>query len=220
MDSLFDLLLHEADADIVRRIQWILRAQPEKSRLKYVPKAVDRLLTMVDKGEGRLDPLLDFVCATDATILQKKATTRLKSLKKSAARNRWDRMGNLLRMLSERKLLTAEQRYEYALLLLRDSKKDVKRESRGADPSLRMLGALVSSDGAKLIKSLKRETALGAEDYYYLGFHFSEGMEATRPHGAALLAHVVERYPRHKLKKTARQKLDLMERAGSSKEAR
>jgi hypothetical protein len=220
IDALFDLLLREADPDIVRRIQWILRAHPEKSRLRYVPQAADRLLAMLDKGEGRLDPLLDFICSTDATILQKKVNTRLKSLKKSSARNRWERMGNLLRLLADRKLLTPEQRYEYALLLLRDSKKDVKRESRGADPSLRMFGALVSQDGAKLIKTLKRERALGAEDFYYLGFHFSEGMEGTRPLGAALLGHVVDRYPRHKLKKPARQKLDLLERATGSEEAR
>ena len=138
MDPLFELLLQEADADIARRIQWVLRAHPEKSRLQYVPKAVDRLFAMVDKGEGRLDTLLDFICSTDATILQKKADTRLKSLKRSSARNRWDRMGSLLRMLADRKLLTPQQRYEYALLLLRDSKKDVKSEARAADPSLRL----------------------------------------------------------------------------------
>jgi len=220
IDALFDLLLHEADADIVRRIQWILRAHPEKSRLRYVPRAVDRLLTLVDRGEGRQEPLIEFICATDTAVLQKKVNARLKTLKRTTARNRWDRMGALLRLLAERKLLTPDQRYEYALLLLRDSKKDVKRESRGADPSLRLFGALASQDGAKLVRNLKRETGLGAEDYYYLGFHFSEGVEVTRPHGAALLSHVVERYPRHKLKKPARQKLDLLERATSPEEAR
>jgi hypothetical protein len=220
IDALFDLLLHEADGDVVRRIQWILRAHPEKSRLRYVPRAVDRLLVMVDKGEGRKETLLDFICSTDASILQKKVSARLKTLKRSTARNRWERMQSLLQLLAERKLLTLDQRYEYALLLLRSSKKDVKRESRGADPSLRLFGALVAQDGARLVKDLKREKSLGAEDYYYLGFHFSEDMEVTRPHGAALLSHVVERYPRHKLKKPARQKLDLLERAGAPAAAR
>jgi hypothetical protein len=220
IDDLFDLLLHEADGDIVRRIQWILRAHPEKSRLRYVPKAVDRLLAMVDKGEGRKDTLLDFICSTDATILQKKVTSRLKSLKRSSARNRWDRMSSLLELLAERKLLTPDQRYEYALLLLRSSKKDVKRESRGADPSLRFFGALAAQDGARLVKNLKREKSLRAEDYYYLGFHFSEGTDVTRPQGAALLSHVVDHYPRHKLKKTARQKLELLERSGEAPAAR
>ena len=174
---------------------------------------------MIDKGQGNKDTLLEFACSTDPAVLQKKVNTRLKSLKRSSARNRWERMEVLLKMLAERKLLTAEQRYEYALLLLRNSKKDVRRESRTADPSLRAFGALVAQDGAKLIKTLKRERALGAEDFYYLGFHFSEGMEVTRPHGAALLTHLVDRYPRHKLKRPARQKLDLLERAGGGEEA-
>jgi len=219
IDALFDLLLVEADSDIVRRIQWVLRAHPEKSRQRYVPRAVDRVLVMVDKGQGRKETLLEFICSTDSAVLQKKTSTRLKSLKRSSARNRYDRMEALLKMLAERKLLTTEQRYEYALLLLRNSKKDVRREARTSDPSLRAFAALATQDGAKLIKNLKRERALGAEDYYYLGFHFSEGMEVTRPHGAALLNYLVDNYPRHKLKRPARQKLDLLERSGSREEA-
>ena len=94
-------------------------------------------------------------------------------------------------------------------MLLQRSRKDVGRELRAADPALRVLGGLARQDGAKLVRSLLAERELGAEEYYYLGFHLSESGEELRPLGRTLLAQVVTRYPRHKLRRAAQHKLEL-----------
>ncbi len=128
-------------------------------------------------------------------------------------------MAGLLKLLADRNLLTPEQRYEYALVLLRGSRKDVRRDARTSDPSLRVLSALARQDGAKLVKRLVKERGLGADDYYYVGFHLSEGHDEMRGHGHKILEHVVDRYPRHKLRRAAKQKLDLLDRRGAASKA-
>jgi HEAT repeat protein len=75
---------------------------------------------------------------------------------------------------------------------------------------------LARQDGARLVKRLVKERGLGADDYYYVGFHLSEAHDDTRGLGHAILAHVVEHYPRHKLRRAAKQKLDLLERHGAA----
>jgi hypothetical protein len=121
-------------------------------------------------------------------------------------------MGHLLRLLWDQNLLTPDQRYEYALVLLRQSRKDLGREARSADPSLRLLGGLARQDGAKLVTALQKERGLAAEDYYYVGFHLAEASDELRPHGQSLLKHVIERYPRHRLRRAAQQKIELQGR--------
>ena len=58
-----------------------------------------------------------------------------------------------------------------------------------------------------LAKKLAAERQLGPEDYYYLGFHFSEQLHAARDFGGRLLQHVVKKHPRTDWAKQARNKL-------------
>ncbi|MFQ5599410.1 MAG: hypothetical protein ACE5G2_02520 [Candidatus Krumholzibacteriia bacterium] len=219
IDALFELLLGKPDDDVTRRVQWILRAYTEAERKRYAARAAERVLELHEKGDARAHVCLDFVCGADPSQLQKRIAARIKTLKRSSARNRWDRMAGLLKLLADRNLLMPEQRYEYGLTLLRKSHKDVRRESRAADPSLHVLSGLARQDGARLVRSLVKERALGAEDYYYLGFHLIEGNEEMRDHGRSLLSHLARRYPRHKLGRAAKQKIGLLDRRGATVEA-
>jgi hypothetical protein len=212
---LFDLMAKTKDADVARRVQWILRAYPENIRKAYAPRAAERFLKLHEKQDSMQQTFLDFVASTDAAVLHKKAAATVAKLKRGTARNRWDRIGGLLGALAEKQVLAPELRYDYALALLRHSKKDVKPEVRSADGALRVLSGLARQDGAKLVRALTRDATLGADDHYYIGFHWSEEGPELRPHAQALLQHVVKTYPRHKLQKSAKQKLELLQRTGA-----
>lgn len=219
MDTLFTLLVRSSDADVTNRAQWILRSYPEEARKRYARRAADQALKLHETGDARARLFVDFVCGVEPATLQKRVASRVQTLKRSSSRARWERITGLLKMLADRNLLTPEQRYEYGLVLLRGSRKDVRRDARTTDPSLRVLSGLARQDGAKLVKRLVKERGLGADDYYYVGFHLSEGGDDMRGLGHRILEHVVDRYPRHKLRRAAKQKLDLLDRHGATAKA-
>ena len=214
IDPLFALLVRSTDPELTNRAQWVLRAYPEAARKRYAGRAAEQALKLHEKGDAGARVFVDFVCGVAPAALQKRIATRVQTLKRGSSRNRWERIAGLLKLLADRNLLTPAQRYEYALVLLRSSRKDVRRDARAVDPSLRVLSGIARQDGAKLVKRLVQERGLGAEDYYYVGFHLSEGHDDHRDLGQAILAHVVDRFPRHKLRRAAKQKLDLLERHG------
>ncbi len=217
IDPLFNLLVRAKDSDVTNRAQWILRAYPDTARKRYARRAAEQALKLHEKGENGARLFVDFVCGVEPGTLQKRIGARVQTLKRGSSRTRWERVAGLLKLLADRNLLTPEQRYDYGLALLHGSRKDVRRDARSADPSLRVLSGLVRQDGAKLVKRLVKERGLGADDYYYVGFHLREGHDDdTRGYGNKILEHVVERYPRHKLRRAARQKLELASR-GSGK---
>jgi HEAT repeat protein len=204
-----DAWLKGATPERARRLEAILRAQPEPVRKRCAARTAEHLLTLHEKGDAGWQAYLDFVRTQDVLALRKRAAARIESLRTSrAARARESRL-RLMQLLWDLDLLDAAQRYEYALLVLPQSRKDVGREARAADPALRVLGGLARQDAAQLAKQLLAERDLGAEEYYYLGFHFFESGEELRPLGHALLQRVVERYPRHRLRRAAAHKLEL-----------
>jgi HEAT repeat protein len=215
LEPLFDVMARTKEGDVARRVQWILRAYPESTRKAYAPRAAERFLTLHEKQDPMQQVFLDFAASTDAPALHKKAAASVAKLKRSTSRNRWDRIGGLLGALADKQVLAPDLRYDYAMALLRHSKKDIKPEVRGTDGALRVLSGLARQDGAKLVRALTRDATLGADDYYYIGFHWSEEGPELRPHAKAVLRHVVESYPRHKLQKSAKHKLELLERTGA-----
>jgi hypothetical protein len=197
------------DEDLARRIEGILHGMPEPVRKRLAAQAADRLLAAHEKEDPRWRRLLEFVRAHDAASLQKRATARLTALRSSRAAKSRAGTERLLQLLWEQNLATPAQRLQYGLLLLGRSRKDLARPFRDADPALRLLGGLARGEGARFTQDLRREPTLGAEECYYLGFHWSESGEELRPLGLAMLAHVVERWPRHKLRRAAQHKIEL-----------
>lgn len=214
IDALFTVLQSRPDGDVTQRVQWILRAFPETSRKKYARRAADMAVVLHEKGEASAAVFVDFACGADPGALQKRVLARIDTVRRGSARDRWSRVAALYGMLDERNLLPAEQRVRHGLALLRGSKKDVRPESRHADPALLVLARAARHDGQALVRDMLAEKSLGAEDYFYVGFHLAEGGEESRSQGMALLQQVVSRYPRHKLRRAAEQKLTLLERVG------
>ena len=219
IDALFSELVDAPGAETAPRLQAVLRAYPEAARQKYAPRAADKALELHDKGNPGAAVCLDFASSAAPALLQKRVAARIEALRRSSSRDRWTRQVALYRLLDERNLLGGAQRLDYGLALLRGSSKDVQRERRDADPALAVLTRAVRQDSAQAVNVLVKAKDLGAEDYYYLGFHWSEGAPELRAHGAALLAHLVTRYPRHKLRRAAQHKLDLLGRSGAPPEA-
>lgn len=206
----FDAWVGSRDADMARRCESILRSFPEAVRRKIAAQAADRMLALHEKDDSAWRTFLEFVRGTDPTLVQKRVAKRLQALRASSSAKRFAAIQRLLGLLWDENLIDERQRYEYGLVLLRKSRKDVA--VRGADPALRVLSGLARQRGAELVRSLAAERHLGAEDYYYLGFHLAEAGEDLRPLGAMLLETLVQRYPRHRLRRAAKQKLDLQSR--------
>jgi HEAT repeat protein len=207
--ALLETWLAANDPDLGRRIELILRAHPEAVRKRVAARAAEQVLTLQEKDDARWETFYEFVRSNDLGVLQTRAAARLKAQRASkSARNR-QATERLLRWLWDQGLANGAQRYEYALLLLGHDRKDVGREARDADPALRVLSGLARQDGARLVKSLVGERSLGAEEYFYIGFHWSEAGDEMRPFGRSLLEHVVRQYPRHKLRRAAERKLEL-----------
>src|SRR5262249_22345638 len=116
--------------------------------------------------------------------------------------------------LWDQNLVSPEQRLEYGMLLLRKSRKDLA--ARAADPALRVLGGIARAEGAKLAAALGKDRSVGAEELYYLGFHWAEGAEDVQGTARLLLGLVTTKYPRHKLRRAAEHKLELLERRNTA----
>lgn len=215
-DPVLGAWMQTADTDVARRSDAILRTFVEPVRKKAAARAAVSLLERYEKGDARWQVFLNFVRNTDAPALQKLVDKRLAVLRKSTSPKRFEAMEKLLQLLWDQNLTAPAQRYDYGLLLLRRSRKDTGREARAADPALRVLGGLARHDGVKLAATLGKERALGAEELYYLGFHWSEGADDVRPLGRALLGLVVQKYPRHKLRKPAQHKIELLDRLNTA----
>ena len=83
------------------------------------------------------------------------------------------------------------------------------RRSRASDPALEHAARLLADNPKEFKQHLLAEKILNDEDYFYLGFHFSERLNEERRFGADLLRHVLARWPRRQSAKSAKQKLQV-----------
>jgi hypothetical protein len=91
---------------------------------------------------------------------------------------------------------------------LKMSAKELGGEARLHDPCLEGFVDLVRQDRALVLTHLGKTSWLGAEELYYLGFHFTESREeALRAFGGAVLGLLVKRFPRNQLSRAATAKL-------------
>ena len=118
---------------------------------------------------------------------------------------------DLLERLDRMGRLDADSRFAAFLAGLgcMASRKSLARADRRADRVLRHLSALVAS-GKGVATRLIKAKPVSDEDLFYLGFNYAESKdEMEQELGAELLEHLVEKSPRGKLGKSARNKLRL-----------
>ena len=218
IESLFALLMKTEDLEVTQRINAVLRDFPQETRQKYVERASTRLLSLFEENDPHYRSFLEFVKSLDPDPLRKRIYEKAHQLKKKSAKDKWERIAGLLQLLWDNHLITAEGRYLLAVALVRQSPKDLAPASRRANLGLRVLRALVYDDHEDLAKRLRADKDLGADDYFYLGFHFSEEGEDMRPFSTLMLEHVVKAFPKSKVAAPAAHKLDLQAKAKAQAE--
>ncbi len=209
IESLFSLLMKTDDLEVTQRINAILRDFPQETRQKYVERASSKLLALYEENDLHYKSFLEFVKSLDPQPLRKRIYEKAQLLKKGKLKDRWERMAGLLQILWDNHLITAEGRYLLAVALVKSSSKDLAPAARRANLGLRVIRALIYDNYDDLVKRLVHDKNLDSEDFFYLGFHFSEEGEDMRPFSTAMLEHVVKKYPKSKEMGPAAHKLQL-----------
>jgi hypothetical protein len=214
---LLALVAESDDFDVAQRSYAILRELPPDVRARQVERAVDLLVECLDQNVDRHKFFLEFVRSVDPEPLRKRLYRLAKTLKTGRTRDRWERIVQYLRLLWDHHLITPEGRYLLAVALLKQSDRDLAPATRRENLGLQVIRALIYDDQEHLVRTLKRDRDLGPEDIFYLGFHFAEEGEATRPFGAEMLEHVLRTAPASNSSRSAAQfKLNAMRAADSA----
>jgi hypothetical protein len=111
------------------------------------------------------------------------------------------------RMLAQDPACSEDVRFELAAAGLKISNHDLAVEARQADHALGQFGRLLRNPSFDLAARVSQAKWLGADDLFYLGFHFIEDTHRARDFGAQVLELVVKRSPKSETGKNARKKL-------------
>jgi len=115
------------------------------------------------------------------------------------------RAATIFGLLMRTPVATDDDRYTLASLELRRSPLDTRSQTRAADGALSRLRYLVTR-GYDVASALRKDRTLELDHLYYVGFHFTEEGHTL---GDDLLQHVIDKSPKSKLGKAAKNKLAL-----------
>jgi hypothetical protein len=203
---LLGALGRERKAESSWRLAKILKPHSESVDKRAVKKFIKLAERDLEAGSPRYEALLYFLRNIDvkaADAVWRDVGLRFKKRKK------WNKAVECLRQLARAESFDRELRFELSVCNLKQSAKDLAPHLRAEDQALRGFQALLQDKGFKLFERLKKEKALDAADFYYVGFHFSEGTGVEAKFGKKLLEHVGKRWGKTKEGKAARNKLKL-----------
>lgn len=209
IESLFKTLVESEDLEVTQRVNSILQEFPQKTRRKYLDRAVKRLILLFERNDVRHRSFLEFVKGVDTDPLRAKVYQKAVKLKNGSSRDKWVRITEYMQLLWDHHMITSEGRYFFAIALIRQSSRDLDPASRRSDLGLRVLRALIYDSYQELVEKITVDKHIDPEDYYYLGFHFAEEGEQMGRFGIRMLRHLVEAFPRNKVSEQAQQKLRL-----------
>ncbi|MEE3199625.1 MAG: hypothetical protein VX254_06285 [Planctomycetota bacterium] len=209
IESLFKTLVESEDLEVTQRVNSILQEFPQKTRRKYLDRAVKRLLLLFERNDVRYRSFLEFVKGVDPEPLRAKVHEKVLKLKNGASREKWTRICVYMQLLWDNHMITSEGRYHFAIALIRQSARNLDPASRRSDLGLRVLRALIYDSYEELVEKIVADKQLKPDDYYYLGFHFAEESEQMGQFGVRMLQHLVETFPRSQICPQAQQKLKL-----------
>lgn len=209
IESLFKTLVDSEDLEVTQRVNAILQEFPQKTRLKYLDRAVKRLLLLFERNDARYRSFLEFVKGVDPEPFRKKVHDKVLKLKNGGSRDKWSRISIYMQLLWDNHMITSEGRYHFAIALVRQSMRNLDPASRRSDLGLRVLRALIYDSYEDLVEKIIADKQVKPEDFYYLGFHFAEESEQMGEFGIRMLQHLVETFPRNKISQQAEHKLKL-----------
>ena len=196
-------LLGPLEADRAWLVRQVLRpharALPAPLRKELLAALVQR---MKDEAHG-FEALLEIAHEASPDETAAALRTLVAALRKA---KKPEREAATLRRVVKHGGATDEERARLACLALAStSREDTRPQARGTDEALRLLEAL-EQRGFDAGRALRGDKGLEDTVLYYVGFHFAE---RGAPLGEELLREVVQRGPRTKLGKMAKNKLAL-----------
>jgi HEAT repeat protein len=199
-------LTRERKAERAWRLAKILKPHSESVDKRTAKKFAALAARALQAGEPRYETLLYFLRNIDPALAD--GVYREVGLKYKKAR-KWAKAVDCLRQIARSEGFDNELRFELGICNVKQSAKDLAPHLRAEDYALRAFQALLQVKGFKLFDRLKKEKALDAADFHYIGFHFSEGSGEELRFGRKNLEHVAKRWPKTKEGKAAKNKLKL-----------
>jgi len=199
-------LTRERKSERAWRLAKILKPHSESVDKKTARKFAALAARALQDGEPRYETLLYFLRNIDPKLAD--GVYREVGLNYKKAR-KWAKAVDCLKQVVRSEVFDAELRYELSVCNIKQSGKDLAQHLRAEDYALRGFQALLQDKGFKLFDRLKKEKALDAADFFYIGFHFSEGSGEELKFGRKILEHVAKRWSKTKDGKAAKNKLKL-----------
>jgi hypothetical protein len=187
---------------------WALARAQTAFAGSYAPalrnKIFVRTCAYLEAGDRRADPLLFLLRETDKKEWRDRLEERALTLRK---KKNYPAALIYLRLLGRDPACGEAIRFELAACGLKLSEHDLEAETRAADPCLEQFAGLVHRHEIDPSVWTAKAKWLDADDLFYLGFHFVEGNREEKDFGAQVLRSLVERWPRSKHARDAKNKL-------------
>jgi HEAT repeats len=194
-------VLASEDPDRARLLGELLIARKGELSPAGKKKILDALVgRLTDDGRG-YDALLAVARAVDT----EKAAVQLRELAAKLKKSKKDeRAAHVLILLSHTAGATEDDKLRLAFLALKKSRLDPRPDARARDEAVKLFSDI--SGEIDIAAALRKDRSVTPEQLFYLGFHFAEEGD---PIAKELLETVIERGPRTKLAKAAKNKLAL-----------
>jgi len=136
--------------------------------------------------------------------------TTLKRVQAHKTKRAYDKAKALLDLISGTLLYNSDVKFEYAVLQLKTSKKDLALSHRNQDQALLAFQSLIPQKNFGLFDRVRKEKILTPDDVFYLGFHFSEKLFDQKDFGVQILKYLVSKFKKSSHTKNAKKKLELV----------
>ncbi|MHC4884924.1 MAG: HEAT repeat domain-containing protein [Planctomycetota bacterium] len=190
----------------VHEVVRILREHRERISSAQIKELQGHLFEYMQADDPRLTLYREAMLVLDGQALRQAVVSRVSAAKK---KKDYIRIRDCLRLLKGTEFMNSDLRFTLAIAKLKTSPKEISRTKRMGDYCLELIGMMLDEGGKKFSRKFMSESALDVEDFYYVGFHFSEKLNEERRFGEDLLRHVKKKWPRHAVAKAAKEKLKI-----------
>jgi HEAT repeat protein len=183
----------------------ILRGHAEHLKGGVIKVLTSRMFQLLEKQSDLYRPyyfLLSSVAAGPTFSALFDRGIRNEKAKKFAMAERY------LQLIPDAPSSPPEAKYYLASVRLKLSAKGLAKADRDRDVCLKQFADLARKEGFDLLARVRKDPVLDASDLLYLGFHFVEQSEPIRKVGRDILTHVARKWPKTKMAKDARAKLE------------
>lgn len=208
MSAATDVLVEELhqqktveDAEILISILTSHSRRLNKDRIQPMVKALYELL---EGNDNRHLVYREALLRLSPDSLKDSVLNRVRAARK---RKDFAQVRDCLRLLRDTPFMNGDIQFQLAMAKLKTSRKELGRTFRQGDYCLTLIGDMLHSEGKPFVRTFLKESTLDLEDYFYVGFHFSERLNEERRFGADVLRHVAKKGKRSKIAKAAREKL-------------